>query len=92
MICIVQLLCPARHCIMAVVFDERDMTRREAVIGLREDTKALDVNPWCGICGSQILSYQVEATCFKTMAEAVLFIMAIQHGNPTCKFGNAGHF
>jgi hypothetical protein len=80
-ICIVQLLCPARHCIMALLFDERDMTREAAIIALRGQVEGLALNPWCGICGSSVLAYEIGTTRFKTMAEATPFVRATEHAN-----------
>lgn len=76
---IVQLLCPERHCVLAVAYQsptgEADPIKsallRETFDGLLEK-KAL--NPWCGICRSTRLTCEDSETVFKTMEEAGPFL------------------
>ena len=77
---LVQCLCPARHCIVAVAFapgtDFRD--DREAILWLQARVEKMlagggDVmNPWCGICraAADRWRYEVAGTRFGTLEEA----------------------
>jgi len=74
---ITQLLCPQRHCIIALVGeadDRADAKRielqvRETFAEMRE---AGAVNGWCGICGAEESTWHYETgrTRWRTLAEA----------------------
>jgi hypothetical protein len=85
MICLVQLLCPARHAVLAAAFDMADRTESDAIAGLKEVAKQIGLNPWCGICGSTVLTYETKKTGFKTMSDALPFIYAIEQANLTTR-------
>jgi hypothetical protein len=72
---IVQCLCPQRHCILALAFDGREHSDEAAVKTLRDTIQELTVrktiNPWCHLCRSRELHYEVGITQFKTMEEAL---------------------
>lgn len=76
MIHIVQCLCPDRHCIMAVAYDDAVTDGEEAQRKLQGVIKqAVDaggvINPWCGICQSRDFYYEDGVTRFRTMEEAM---------------------
>lgn len=70
---IVQALCPARHCILAISGegerDELTVLLRKAV-ELAVDSKTF--NPWCGLCGAPAATWTYEAgvTRFTSMEDA----------------------
>jgi hypothetical protein len=74
MIHIIQCLCPDRHCIFALAYDPADLSSPEAMQGFKEMVQAaLDkklANPWCGMCGSTLWSYEDAVTKFATIEEA----------------------
>lgn len=67
---IMQLLCPRRHAIAGLAYDQAKTTRREARTLLVQGLKAMQANPQCGICGSVDLKFEVGRTKFSTLAEA----------------------
>ncbi len=75
MICITQLLCPQRHCVVASVWDERDSSAALAQEQLREQfqswVKSGALNPYCGLCRSETLHYESGVTRWQTMEEAL---------------------
>lgn len=71
----IQLLCPARHCMMAVVYESPDGEPDPAKTVAFLDALALMyekkiVNPWCGLCQSRTLTPEDKPTKFATLAEA----------------------
>jgi len=72
MIHLVQLLCPSRHCIIAAFYDA-------ARGGNYEDTRdilikrmdELGVDQFCGICGSMVLTWEVQGTKCTDMKQAM---------------------
>lgn len=75
MIHIVQCLCPDRHCVIAVAYDDAETSGEEAQRQLQALLKnAVDqrvINPWCGICQSRDFYYEDGVTRFRTMEEAM---------------------
>lgn len=75
MIHIIQCLCPQRHNILAVAYDDAKTKGDDALHQLQGVIKkALDagvLNPWCGICQSRDWSYEDGITRFTTMEEAM---------------------
>ena len=71
---IIQLLCPQRHCIMAVAYDTSEMPDDVALAMMQthiEDLEAKKViKHECGICLSTDLQYETRRTKFKTKEEA----------------------
>lgn len=69
---LVQCLCPERHCITAIAF--QDLPESEAISKLQSivDSSIASslINPWCAICGSRKWHYEVGKTRFSTMEEA----------------------
>jgi hypothetical protein len=76
MVRITQCLCPSRHCILAMSYDDAKTkaTPAEQEERLRRlmfrAEKAGTIRMRCAICGSTNLSYEDRATRFKTQEEA----------------------
>jgi hypothetical protein len=68
---LVQYLCPERHCILAVAYEEGSGSFEEAKGQIRLGMQAAGVNPWCGICGSRDLSFEEGLTPFASIEEAM---------------------
>jgi hypothetical protein len=77
MIHIIQCLCPDRHCIYGMAYDSADFKPGEAMIGFREMVQAAFdkklFNPWCGICGSTVLSYEDCSTRARERRQGMLY-------------------
>lgn len=73
MIKIAQLLCPQRHCFMAIAFDGKSTTDREASYLLaREAADHMRVHgSKCALCGSDDFTLEIGVTRFATMDEAM---------------------
>ncbi len=73
MILIAQLLCPLRHCFMAVAFDDENVTQADACIELgRSTAEHMQAHgSTCALCGSGDFTVEVEVTRWATMAEAL---------------------
>ena len=80
MIHIVQALCPQRHCIMAMAFDDDEMDDKKAILKLAMTIARaqihLEIDPWCDLCKAEAIQYEVGRTGFKTMEEAAPHIKA----------------
>jgi hypothetical protein len=79
MIKLAQLLCPQRHCFMAVAFDAAEVTEADACIQLRRSTAKLgrlSHGSTCALCGSRDFSVAIGATRFATMDEAMPRLVA----------------
>lgn len=78
MIHIIQCLCPERHAILAVAYDDAATTGAEALQMFQSMVLvAVDgggLNPWCGICQSREWFYEDGVTRFRTLAEAKPFL------------------
>lgn len=68
---LIQLLCPLRHALLATMFDPVKLPQAIAMQRLEEQRQQMKLNPWCGICGSRNLAYEVRTTKFKTIEDAV---------------------
>jgi hypothetical protein len=79
---VTQCLCPKRHNIAAIVWEEPEFTPEIGIAKLKSmvqhlfETKA--VNPWCGICLSRDLGYEDGISKFTTMPEALSAMAASQ--------------
>ena len=80
MIWITQWLCPSRHCVIAVAWDDQEMTAENAECRGEQVFKQRILNRWCGICG-QGLHVEHGRTAFKTMQEALPYVKAIERAN-----------
>ena len=72
---IIQLLCPERHCVVAVAYDSADgQPIPEMTQELLTQFAASGLDPWCGICRSRTLTPEDMPMRFKTMGEAAPFL------------------
>lgn len=75
MIHLTQLLCPQRHCVMALAWDERESSAQETESELREMFRTAVgkglLNPFCGLCRSETLHCESGRTRWSTMEEAL---------------------
>lgn len=72
---LIQLLCPKRHCVIASAFEEGQNTPDKVIEAMKQQMKKNHINPWCGLCGSPKLNFEVAKTKFDSLVEAgpVLF-------------------
>jgi hypothetical protein len=77
---IAQLLCPSRHCFMAVAFDGDMVTEADATCQLnlsaREHMEAY--GPACALCGSVDFKIEIGVTRFAAMDEAMPVLAACE--------------
>lgn len=81
MIRIIELLCPARHCVIAAAYNPQTSNGPEVIGMLGERRKALKLNPWCGFCGSTDLQYEDAETRFDDMESAMPALKAAEQDN-----------
>ncbi len=67
---ILQVLCPSRHCLFALAYEEESETDESARARAEDVFATKVVNPWCGICGSRQITFEIGKTRFKTLQEA----------------------
>ncbi len=73
---IVQLLCPARHCILALAYDSLDGEPLPEMASLIQEQFAKGpFPPYCELCRSRSLYAEDAALKFSTLAEAMPFLM-----------------
>lgn len=65
-----QLLCPQRHCIVAVGWDDTDYTETSIQEVLKKEMAAHGIQQQCGLCGSCVLKFETRLTPWKSIAEA----------------------
>jgi hypothetical protein len=70
MVRIVQLLCPERHCLLAVAYEEGVGSFVEARDALQAMVSKGPFNNWCALCGSRDLHFEEGVTKFQTLEEA----------------------
>jgi hypothetical protein len=74
MVWIVQCLCPSRHAILGVAFDDTDMGPSQGVGELRVVVGDLVergvINDHCGLCGSRSWTYELGKTKYHSIEEA----------------------
>jgi hypothetical protein len=75
MVMIVQLLCPARHCVFGAAYVEGTETFEQVQTGIKEAMKKLGAKDYCGICGSADLTFEERRTAFKTIEEITPALM-----------------
>lgn len=78
---IVQCLCPQRHCIMGLAYEDGAATEPEATAMLRGTMEQLQIHPWCGICGMGNFRFEDRLTPFVTMQDAAPFLTLCQVSN-----------
>ena len=67
---VLQVLCPRRHCLFALAYEEEKQTAAEARRIAEEAFAAGVLNRWCGICQSRDIRFEIGKTRFANMAEA----------------------
>lgn len=70
MVHIVQLLCPARHCIIALAYEEEQSDLEQCKVSMVTIMWRMKIAHHCGICGSGDLKFEERRTPFPTMAAA----------------------
>jgi len=84
---IAQLLCPARHCVIAMAGEFDSPLGAQATLDslLRKEFDSAVaqhlINPKCGICDSHQLQIEVRRTRFTTMKEAKPTLEALSIAN-----------
>lgn len=90
MIKLMQLLCPSRHCFMAIAFDDEKVTEVEANLQLgmsaREHMQAH--GPACALCGSLDFHVETRRTRFTTIDEAMPMLASCEFD----QLGTRDHF
>jgi hypothetical protein len=81
MVMIVQLLCPARHCILAAAYEQPVENYQATVAAMQKKIKELGIRDHCGICGSHKLEFEERATGFATIKEAMPHLLKSQLDN-----------
>ena len=78
MIKIAQLLCPSRHCFLAVAFDPAKVTEADACIELGQSAAEhmKRHGSTCAICGSGDFTIEILVTPFDSMVEATPMIVS----------------
>lgn len=80
---LVQLLCPERHCIMGMAYEEGDpvLTKEKCEEGIWTLMKHAGLRQRCGICGSKQLVTEAAPTRFMSMSEAAPHLKAMEAAN-----------
>jgi hypothetical protein len=72
---LIQHLCPSRHCVMATAYaaptGEEDPQQVERLKAMEQE---LQIDPWCGLCGSKQLFYEDRPTIFKTIEQSRIWL------------------
>jgi hypothetical protein len=79
MIHVIQCLCPERHCILAVAYDDAETKPDDAMqmfksMVLTAADAGGPMNPWCGICQSRDWRYEDGVTRFASLEAAKPFL------------------
>jgi hypothetical protein len=75
---VVQLMCRARHCVLAALYRADKGKREVAEDGIREKLET-EGYPWrCGICHDVNLHFQDDETPFDTVPEALPAFQCLQ--------------
>ncbi len=72
---IVQLLCPLRHCVVALAYQTSDGAEQPQMAArMMEGFADSGANPWCGLCHSRNLNPEDRPTMFATMEDAAPYL------------------
>lgn len=87
---ITQCLCPNRHCIAALAWEESDQTSAESSQAslknaIDEAIEQKSLNPWCGLCNSTEFHYEDALTPFQSWQEAVPLLRQAERDALTTK-------
>jgi hypothetical protein len=80
---IIQLLCPERHCVLALAYESStgEADPEKSLLMEAEWKKLVEnrqMNPWCGGCRSRALALEDSPTIFTTLEEARPFLTAAE--------------
>jgi hypothetical protein len=78
---VIQLLCPSRHCIVAIAYQSAEMSSAVARSKIDRFLDNGHIARHCGICGSTDLRYEDRPTIFKTLEEAEPILAQLQADN-----------
>ena len=81
MVWITQLLCPERHCLIAVAWDDKERTSVDGDALIKVMSEKMALRPWCALCGSKQLHTEHGKTSWTTMEEALPHIKATEAAN-----------
>lgn len=81
MIWLVQYLCPARHCIIAAAYDDKEETFENVCKLMQERLLDLKADPFCGICGSTVLAFEQAPTKFESITQALPILRIAEQSN-----------
>jgi hypothetical protein len=87
-----QLLCPRRHALVAVAYERPHTSREQAEAWTRERMAEQHINPWCGLCGSQQVTFEHAQLPYRTMAEARPHLLAEERRNTRTRALFGGHY
>lgn len=96
MVRIIQLLCPARHCILATAYESTDgavipQMEQRLLYHAKTMVEAGAMNPWCGLCRSRDWHPEDRPTKYASMDEALPYLQEIEDRNAqTREFFRAG--
>jgi len=82
---IAQCLCPQRHCIMALAFNEATtsvvLAKANLAAAVHNAIKDGELDPWCGLCRSPDFDIEAGRTPFRTLVEAEPHLREIERMN-----------
>ncbi len=81
MVHLLQVLCPKRHCLYGIAYEEEVQTSEEAIEKARAVLDSGVLNKHCGICGSEDLKFEIGVTRWQTLKEAAPYLAEIQAAN-----------
>lgn len=87
---LIQLLCPARHCVLGAIYDPERETKEECIKMLDSKRREFRMHPWCGLCGSTKLEYEDRVTGFESVSDALPFAAELQVANAMARAIAAG--
>lgn len=80
MIWLTQWLCPQRHCVIAIAWDDRQTNKGDVIVEGARQIVAHGLAVRCGICGSVLIEPEHGRTCFTDLETARPLLLAAQAG------------
>ena len=72
---LLQCLCPARHCLLGVAYEDTLLGTPEAAAAAIRGVESVfnegTLDRWCGICGSREIHYETGRMPYQTLKEAM---------------------
>lgn len=81
MMMLIQWLCPARHCVLASVYQQGEEEFAAACAALEKLAAERGIAKRCGICDSRDLRWEEKATRYQTLEEMWPVLLAEAHKN-----------